>query len=174
MSGRKTAVLFVCLGNICRSPLAEAVFRKQVKEAGLEDVIEVDSAGTSSYHAGEGPDPRTVKVARARGVEMTGRARQIRREDAKRFDYIIAMDEMNLRDVQRLVAEAGAHSPRVMRLREFDPEARGDLDVPDPYYGGPQGFEKVHDIVERSCAALLQHIVAERGLNAGAGRRADS
>ncbi|MFO7260204.1 MAG: low molecular weight protein-tyrosine-phosphatase [bacterium] len=173
MTGKKTSVLFVCLGNICRSPLAEAVFRKQVKEAGLEDLVEVDSAGTSSYHEGEGPDPRTVRVARARGVEMTGRARQIRREDAERFDYIIAMDEMNLRDVQRLVAEAGVRSPRVMRLREFDPEAHGDLDVPDPYYGGPQGFEKVHDIVERSCAALLRHIVAERGLDAGVGRRAE-
>jgi len=174
MSGSKTAVLFVCLGNICRSPLAEAVFRKQVREAGLEDRFEVDSAGTSSYHEGEGPDPRTVKVARARGVEMTGRARQIRREDAKRFDYIIAMDESNLRDVQRLVAEAGVHSPRVMRLREFDPEASGDLDVPDPYYGGPRGFEDVHDIVERSCAALLEHIIAERGLGAGANEGAES
>jgi len=174
MSGSKTAVLFVCLGNICRSPLAEAVFRKQVKEAGLEDRFVVDSAGTSSYHEGEGPDPRTVKVARARGVEMTGRARQIRREDAKRFDYIIAMDESNLRDVQRIVAEAGVHSPRVMRLREFDPEAGGDLDVPDPYYGGPRGFENVHDIVERSCAALLEHIIAERGLGASANERAGS
>jgi len=170
MSGSKTAVLFVCLGNICRSPLAEAVFRKQVREAGLEDRFDVDSAGTSSYHEGDGPDARTVRVARARGVEMTGRARQVRREDAERFDYIVAMDESNLRDVEQLVAAAGVHSPQVVRLREFDPEADGDLDVPDPYYGGPRGFEVVHDIVERSCAALLEHIVAERGLDAGGTR----
>src|SRR5690554_2228371 len=170
MSGSKTAVLFVCLGNICRSPLAAAGFRKQVREAGLEDRFDVDSAGTSSYHEGDGPDARTVHVARARGVEMTGRARQVRREDAERFDYIVAMDESNLRDGEQLVAAAGVHSPQVVRLREFDPEANGDLDVPDPYYGGPRGFEDVHDIVERSCAALLEHIISERGLDSGGTR----
>ncbi|HEY8468558.1 MAG TPA: low molecular weight protein-tyrosine-phosphatase [Longimicrobiales bacterium] len=169
MNEQRIGVLFVCLGNICRSPLAEAVFRAQVKRAGLEDRFYVDSAGTSAYHEGEEPDPRAKQVARARGVELTGRARQIYEADVHRFDYIVAMDESNRADVQRLVARAGRHAPQVRLLREFDPEAGGDLEVPDPYYGGPDGFELVHDIVERACAGLLAHICAERGLRAVGG-----
>ena len=169
MNEHRIGVLFVCLGNICRSPLAEAVFRAQVKRAGLEDRFYVDSAGTSAYHEGEEPDPRAKQVARARGVELTGRARQIYEADVHRFDYIVAMDESNRADVQRLVARAGRHAPQVRLLREFDPEAGGDLEVPDPYYGGPDGFELVHDIVERACAGLLAHICAERGLRAVGG-----
>ena len=169
MSEQRIGVLFVCLGNICRSPLAEAVFRAHVKRAGLEDRFYVDSAGTSAYHEGEEPDPRAKQVARARGVELTGRARQIYEADVHRFDYIVAMDESNRADVQRLVARAGRDSLQVRLLREFDPEAKGDLEVPDPYYGGPEGFELVHDIVERACAGLLAHICAERGLRPAGG-----
>ncbi len=153
-------VLFVCLGNICRSPLAEAVFRAAVRDAGVEHRFEIDSAGTSDYHEGEPADRRTQDVARRRGIMLTGRSRPITADDLVRFDYILVMDESNLRDVAEL-AERVTASARLHKLREFDPDAAGDLDVPDPYYGGPSGFERVHDIVERSCAGLLEHFRAE-------------
>ena len=156
-------VLFVCLGNICRSPLAEAVFRQVVVEAGLEDRFRIDSAGTSGYHDGESPDPRTTEVAAGRGVEVRGVSRRITPGDATDFDYLIAMDAANLREVERLVERSPA-SPRLFLFREFDPEADGDLEVPDPYFGGPDGFENVHDLVERSARGLLTHISEENGL----------
>lgn len=158
---RPTRILFVCLGNICRSPLAESVFRHLVRERGLEGEFDIDSAGTSAYHAGDPPDARSVATAGARGVQVTGRARELRPQDLTRFDYVIAMDAENLDEVNRLQARVGG-SARVHRLREWDPEA-SELDVPDPYYGGTHGFERVHDLVERSCAALLDHLLAERG-----------
>ena len=161
MSG-KLKVLFVCLGNICRSPLGEGVFRHLVKERGLADRFEIDSAGTSSYHIGDPPDPRTTSVARTRGVILTGAARQIRVEDLSDFDYVMVMDDQNLQNVRRLIGNNSTAEVRL--LREFDPQADGDLNVPDPYYGGPRGFEDVHDIVHRSCAALLDHIRAEHDL----------
>jgi protein-tyrosine phosphatase len=153
----KISVLFVCLGNICRSPLAEGVFKHHVEEAGLTDRFEIDSAGTSSYHAGDSPDPRTTTVARARGIELRGESRQITTDDLARFDYVIVMDEENRAAVKRLAREK---SPKavVHMLREFDPEAHGDLDVPDPYYGGERGFESVHDIVDRAARAFLEHV----------------
>jgi protein-tyrosine phosphatase len=156
-------VLFVCLGNICRSPLAEAVFRHRVRAAGLEDRFEIDSAGTSDYHEGEPPDRRAAAVARRHGIELTGRSRPITASDLRRFDYIVVMDAQNLRDVRRL-AERVRPEPEIRRLREFDAESAGDLDVPDPYYGGEQGFETVQRIVERSCDGLLAHIRSERSL----------
>jgi protein-tyrosine phosphatase len=162
MSSARLKVLFVCLGNICRSPLAEGVFRHVVQQAGLSDRFEIDSAGTSSYHIGDPPDPRTTSVARQRGVELTGAARQFQRTDLQTFDYILAMDEQNLANIKRLVS--APPRARVQLLREFDELASADRNVPDPYYGGPRGFEDVQDIVERSCAALLQHIRAEHGL----------
>jgi len=155
-------VLFVCMGNICRSPLAEAVFRHQVRERGLEGAFEIDSAGTSGYHAGSPPDRRSTETAARRGVELAGRSRQFTAADLGRFDYVIAMDADNLTTIEGIHSVAGGPA-RVHRLREWDPE-RSARDVPDPYYGGPSGFEDVHDIVDRSCAALLDHIVAERGL----------
>ncbi len=163
MTSDRTRILFVCLGNICRSPLAEAVFRQQVRKRGVEHRFEIDSAGTSAYHVGCAPDARSARVARARGVQVTGSARQLAAEDLRRFDYVIAMDAENLAEVERLRARA-AGTARVHRLREWDPQQDG-ADVPDPYYGGPRGFEEVHDIVERSCAALLDHLLqeAERG-----------
>ena len=158
----RVAILFVCLGNICRSPLAEGVFRHLARERGLEDRFEIDSAGTSSYHEGEPPDLRSSEVARARGVELTGRSRRLVPRDLERFDYVITMDQEIQESVER--AQSGrAKRATVQLLREHDPEAGADLDVPDPYYGGPRGFEHVHDLVERSCAALLDNIVRERG-----------
>lgn len=159
MTDDRIRILFVCLGNICRSPLAEAVFRRLVREHGVDDRFEIDSAGTSAYHVGSPPDARSARVARARGVEVTGSARQLAADDLRRFDYVIAMDAENLAEVERLRSRAGG-SARVHRLREWDPQPDRH-DVPDPYYGGARGFEDVHDIVERSCVALLDHLLLE-------------
>lgn len=153
----RVGVLFVCLGNICRSPLAEGVFRQVAREEGLEDRFQIDSAGTSSYHVGASPDSRTVEVARRRGVRLEHEARQVLREDLERFDYVLVMDGSNLAKVERLGRDLPG-SAEVHLLRSFDPEARGEQDVPDPYFGGAAGFEAVHDMVERACRGLLQHI----------------
>lgn len=163
MPDPRISVLFVCLGNICRSPLAEAVFRKVVTEEGLEGRFRIDSAGTSGYHDGDPPDPRTAAVAGRRGVRVEGTSRRIEAADADSFDYLVAMDTDNLREVEGLVAATDA-SPEVRLLREFDPRADGALEVPDPYYGGPGGFERVHDLVERSARGLLDHIREQHGL----------
>lgn len=166
MSNDTISVLFVCLGNICRSPLAEAVFRQVVTEEGLEGRFRIDSAGTSGYHDGESPDPRTTEVAARRGVEVAGTSRQVTRRDAAEFDYLVAMDAENLREVEALVERAGldGDGPATHLLREFDPEAAGDLEVPDPYFGGPRGFDNVHDLVERSARGFLDHLREEHGL----------
>lgn len=157
------SVLFVCLGNICRSPLAEAVFRQVVAEAGLESRFRIDSAGTSGYHDGDPPDRRTAEVASRRGVEVAGASRQVTRQDVSAFDYLVVMDGDNLRAVQRLVGSASADA-EVRLLREFDADADESMDVPDPYFGGAVGFEVVHDLVERSARGLLQHLVERHGL----------
>ena len=155
-----TRILFVCLGNICRSPLAEAVFRHKVRQRGVEDEFEIDSAGTSGYHNGAPPDLRSSETARRRGVELAGRSRQLGAADLRRFDYVIAMDGENLREIRALEGAAGGGA-RIHRLREWDPDPSG-ADVPDPYYGGSSGFDDVHDIVDRSCEALLDHLLAQR------------
>jgi protein-tyrosine phosphatase len=160
---KKLKVLFVCMGNICRSPLAEGVFRQQVTKAGLAARFTIDSAGTSAYHVGDPPDPRTTRVARARGIELAGKARQIRASDLHDFDYVLVMDEQNMARVQQLGNNAQA-TAEVRMLRDFDEDASDDRDVPDPYYGGARGFEDVHDIVERACARLLDHIRKEHDL----------
>ncbi|MFW6202420.1 MAG: low molecular weight protein-tyrosine-phosphatase [Gemmatimonadota bacterium] len=163
MASEPIKVLFVCLGNICRSPLAEGLFRELVEAEGVAERFEIDSAGTSSYHTGESPDTRAAKVARRRGVQLSGSARQVTEEDIGSFDYLIVMDTDNLSEVERL-AERVKPGAEVHLLREFDPEAEGEIEVPDPYYGGPQGFERVHQIIERSCRGLFEHIQAERAL----------
>ena len=162
-NNKKIGVLFVCLGNICRSPLAEAVFRQQVEQALLGARFDIDSAGTSAYHTGETPDPRTIEVAARRGVPMEHAARQMKEKDFERFDYVVVMDTNNLLKVQRL-AERARPEAEVHLLRSFDPTAGQDLEVPDPYFGGPGGFEAVHDMVERACRGLLEHIRSQQVL----------
>jgi protein-tyrosine phosphatase len=164
MSAEPVRVLFVCLGNICRSPLAEAVFRQQVAGRGLQDRFEIDSAGTSGYHDGAPPDRRSTETARRRGVELAGRSRRVSPEDLRRFDYVIAMDAENEAALRDLLAGSGG-AARVHRLREWDPNPGGG-DVPDPYYGGPRGFDDVQDIVERASAGFLEHVVQAHGLAA--------
>lgn len=162
MPRETVGVLFVCLGNICRSPLAEAVFRTLVEQEGVAHRFEIDSAGTSNYHIGEAPDPRTVSTAAGRGVRVQHAARQISESDFDRFDYILAMDTQNLARIRRVADRAGGPA-EVSLLRSFDATAEDDAEVPDPYFGGPRGFEEVHDLVERACRGLLDHIRQERG-----------
>jgi protein-tyrosine phosphatase len=149
------------MGNICRSPTAEAVMRRLVREAGLEDRIEVDSAGTGDWHAGDPPDARATTAAGRRGVKLEGAARQIRPADFEDFDLLIAMDRENLHGLLA-VAPDEAGSEKIRLLREFDPASAGapDLDVPDPYYGGDRGFETVLDMVEAACRGLLDELRA--------------
>lgn len=148
-------VLFVCLGNICRSPTAEAVMRGLVADAGLDGEIEVESAGTGDWHVGHPPDERSVAAASERGVELTGTARQVARGDFDEFDLVIAMDRANRDDLLRMARDESDRA-KVRMLREFgDGE---EADVPDPYYGGDDGFAEVVEIVERNCKALLREI----------------
>jgi protein-tyrosine phosphatase len=151
-------LLFVCMGNICRSPTALGVMRHLLVEEGLDDVIAVDSGGTGGWHAGAPPDPRATAAARARGITLDGAARQVRREDFERYDLILAADRANLADL-RAIAPPGTED-KIRLLREFDPGSEGapDLDVPDPYYGGERGFEDVLDLVEAACRGLLARL----------------
>lgn len=154
-----TSVLFVCLGNICRSPTAEGVMRHLVAEAGLQDQVEIDSAGTGDWHIGHAADARSAEAAAKRGIELTSRARQVTPEDLDRFDHVVAMDRSNLSDL-RAMAGTPEQEAKLSLLREFDPDsvAAADLEVPDPYYGGAQGFERVLDVVEAGCRGLLEEI----------------
>lgn len=150
-------VLFVCMGNICRSPAAEGVFTRMVEEAGLGDKIGIDSAGTHAYHVGEPPDPRAQKSALTRGVDISHlRARRAVAEDFTHFDYVLAMDYGNLDILQNLCAPEHSH-----KLKMFLEYARhADVkEVPDPYYGGPLGFERVLDLIEDAADGLLQIII---------------
>ncbi len=142
-------ILFVCLGNICRSPTAEGVMRALVREAGLEDEIEIDSAGTGAWHAGSAPDPRSTAAAARRGITLEGGARQVADEDFEHYDLILAMDGENLRELRRR-APAGTED-KIRLLCD-------DADVPDPYYGGERGFDDVLDQVEAACRGLLAEI----------------
>jgi protein-tyrosine phosphatase len=149
-------ILFVCMGNICRSPMAEGVFKHYTVEAGLAEKIASDSAGTHDYHIGEPPDPRAQRIAGKRGYDLSRlRGRQVSRGDFDEFDYVLAMDEMNLRLLQRLCPEQHAHKLRLFMEFGTDPEMR---EVPDPYYGGTQGFERVLDMVEQAARGLLEHL----------------
>lgn len=155
-------VCFVCLGNICRSPTAEGVFRHLVEQAELDGHFDIDSAGTAAYHVGEPPDRRSATAARARGIELGGRARQFRAADFERFDYVIAMDRSNHADLLELAPDEQART-KVLLLRAFDPEVSEASDVPDPYYGGVGGFDLVLDICVRGCRGLLDHVRATHG-----------
>ena len=155
-------VLFVCLGNICRTPTAHGLFRQQLEQAGLSGQVEVDSAGTGHWHLGKAPDPRTTAAARARGVDLGDlRARQVTAEDFHRFDYVLAMDRSNLLDLQSLAPEG--HKAHLGLFLDF--ASLGDVsEVPDPYYGGDQGFEQVLDLVEDAGLGLLAHLRQQHGL----------
>jgi protein-tyrosine phosphatase len=150
-------ICFVCLGNICRSPTAEGVFRHLVAKAKLQHAIEIDSAGTAAYHAGERPDARSAEAARARDIELVGAARCFEVHDFERFDYVVAMDRSNRADLIALAPDASA-AAKVALLRDFVEDGPRDADVPDPYYGGPDGFDRVLDICEQGCVALLEHL----------------
>lgn len=148
-------VLFVCLGNICRSPTAEGVFRHKVREAGLVDRVEIDSAGTGDWHVGKPPDARTRAAALRRGYDLSGlRARQVSAADFSRYDLVLAMDNANLRDLKRLRSSSGKAELDLF-LARYDLEID---EVPDPYYGGEDGFEQVLDLVERACDGLLTEV----------------
>jgi protein-tyrosine phosphatase len=163
--GTPTRLLFVCLGNICRSPTAEGVMRALVCEAGLEGSIELDSAGTGAWHVGSPPDARAVAAARDRGIALEGFARQVRPEDFDDFDLLLAMDRSNLRELRQL-ADGESGKAKVRLLREFDPASAGDqdLEVPDPYYGAAGGFDEVLDLVQGACAGLLARIGGGEGV----------
>lgn len=149
-----TRICFVCLGNIVRSPLGENMFRHLTQQSGVEERYEVDSAGTGNWHVGEAPDRRMRQVAAKRGFKYDGRARQFRQSDFDKFDLIIAMDAENRANLRRLARSADDEA-KIHLMREFDSQGSPNAPVPDPYYGGIDGFEKVYDIVERSCQGLL-------------------
>jgi len=151
-------ILFVCLGNICRSPLAEGVFLHLAQQAGRGDEFEVDSCGTGSWHVGEHPDPRSQATARKHGVILNHRARDVNRSDFKNFDLIIAMDRDNKSDLLSFSNLKPEEQAKVKLLREYDPETNGDLDVPDPYYGSADGFEEVYQMVERAGKKILESL----------------
>ena len=152
MSARKK-VLFVCLGNICRSPLAEGVFRHLVQKSGLEADFEIDSCGTGSWHVGSPPHDESIRVAARHGIAIDQqRARQVRKQDLGSYDVIVAMDRSNRRDLQKLDPQC-----TVVLMRDYDSDA-DSLDVPDPYYGGADGFQLVYDILHRSATQLLEEL----------------
>ena len=153
---KKTSVIFVCMGNICRSPTAEAVFRARAEQAGLADDIFIDSAGTHDYHIGDAPDARTQRAAARRGYDMSAlRGRQVESADFLRFDYVLAMDHANLAILQRMRPhDAPGHLGLFLEFAARHHER----EVPDPYYGGAEGFERVLDMVEDAAEGLLQCI----------------
>lgn len=145
-------VLFVCTGNICRSPLAEAILRSLAEQAGVGQRFEVDSAGTHDWHQGERADPRTRRVAERHGVKVTSLARAVAAEDFERFDVIVAMDRGHLRWLRAQHPAAAHASVRMLR------DEAGDIEVPDPYYGGDEAFERTYTILEPCCRALLEEL----------------
>ncbi|MBX3384026.1 MAG: low molecular weight phosphotyrosine protein phosphatase [Phycisphaeraceae bacterium] len=157
--GDPTGVLFVCLGNICRSPLAKAVFTRKVEDRGIASRFLIDSCGTGGWHAGGNADPRTLQIAARYGIEFEHTARRVRRTDFEAFHLLVAMDTSNMNDL----LELGAPPDRVRLMRSFDVTLAGHtggmLDVPDPYYGGPEGFDQMYHMINRACDGLLAHLV---------------
>lgn len=151
------AIMFVCQGNVCRSPLAQALFEHMVERRGLQKRYKADSTGVSSYHVGENADPRMRETAARHGVSVRHRARAVTRRDLAGHDLILAMDRDNFAILQRM-AQDDEQRARIRMFREFDPQPDADHDVPDPWYGGMDGFETVYQIVERTCAALLDEL----------------
>ncbi len=152
-----TRILFVCLGNICRSPTAEGVMRALVRDAGLEDEVLIESAGTGGWHVGAAPDERSAAAASRRGIALDGAARQVTVEDFTSFDLLVAMDRSNRDDLLALAPDAAGRS-KVRLLRPASGACPDDADVPDPYYGGPGGFDDVLDLVSDACERLLAEV----------------
>jgi protein-tyrosine phosphatase len=159
-SSKPFEICFVCLGNICRSPLAEGVFQTLINDQGLENQIIIHSAGTGGWHVGASPDARMQATARTKGIQLTSRAQQIEVGDIRRFDLVLAMDQSNLETMEYLCSPEMA-AKKLRLFRSFDPEADGDLDVPDPYYGGDDGFEHVFQIVHRTCPPILEYVKSQ-------------
>lgn len=151
----KTKVLFVCLGNICRSPLAEAIFKHKIKGKGLTKSFEAESCGTANYHVGDSPDERTIRNAKKNGVAIDHVGRQLSERDLDYFDHILTMDESNYRNVFKLT-NAELNKDKISLMREYDPKGNGE--VPDPYYGGESGFQEVFDILDRSIENFLAQV----------------
>ena len=150
-----TKVLFVCLGNICRSPLAKAIFNHKIKENGLELILESDACGTSNYHIGLSPDHRTIKNSLKNGVPISHVARQLTEQDLDYYDLILAMDQSNYDNIFRLPS-AASNQHKIKLMREFDPYEKGE--VPDPYYGGEEDFQNVFEILDRSIENMIASI----------------
>jgi protein-tyrosine phosphatase len=159
-------VLFVCLGNICRSPMAEAIFIHLIKEKGLENFVEVDSCGTANYHVGDDADPRTVSAVRSKGILIDHCVRQLVAADLDTYDYVLAMDRSNFQNIARL-ANAKNRS-KITMMRDFDPGHEGE-EVPDPYYGHQRHFEEVYDILNRSLSHFVAYLIRteKKKLNLG-------
>ncbi|NWN91450.1 low molecular weight phosphotyrosine protein phosphatase [Marinobacter adhaerens] len=152
---KRASVLFVCLGNICRSPTAEGVFRKLVEDAGLQEQVYIDSCGTSNWHIGKGPDPRSQEAASNRGIDIGGlKARQFSEKDLDTFDYVVVMDRQNLADVKDIWRQNGGTEPTLF----LEYGSTGLAEVPDPYFGGDEGFEHVLDLIEEAGQGLLRNI----------------
>lgn len=154
---RVVEISFVCLGNICRSPLAQGVFQNLVNQKQLEQKIIVTSAGTSGWHIGDLPDERMCRTAQSKGIQLESRARQFQSADFNRFNLVLAMDHSNLARLEE-IAPSNLSPEKLMLFRSFDPECNGNQDVPDPYYGGAKGFEEVYSMVKRTCPPLLDYI----------------
>ena len=154
------SVCFVCHGNICRSPLAQGVMESIVNQEGLEKNILISSAGVSSWHVGEPPDSRMQDTARKYGIALNSLGRHFQGHDFHQIDLVLAMDRSNLETLKSLRPEAETRY-KLFLFRSFDPDNKGDLEVPDPYYGGGKGFELVYQMVERTCPKILEHLKAK-------------
>jgi len=157
-------ILFVCLGNICRSPLAEGIFQHLIEKNGLENKIFCDSSGTSGWHIGEPPDARSEHIASQHGINLDHYGRQLEADDFDTFDYIIAMDKSNYNHIRAAEGFEKFDEGNLLMMRKFD-EIEPNSDVPDPYFGGPDGFENVYKMLHRSCSNLLKYLVEQHELN---------
>jgi protein-tyrosine phosphatase len=159
----KIRICFVCLGNICRSPTAEGIMLSLIEEAGLEEHVIVESAGTGAEHIGEEADPRSQECAVARGINLESVSQEFIEDDFERFEYVLAMDRENQDDLISLAPDDDAQE-KIFLLRAFDPASRSNREVPDPYYGGDNGFDEVFDVIDAACRGLLEHLIEHHEL----------
>lgn len=158
---KKVKVLFVCLGNICRSPLSAAIFKHKIKNNGMTSWVEVDSCGTSNYHIGDTADPRTLANASRNGISINHCVRKLSNDDLENFDFIFAMDKSNYQNILKL-SNGGNFDHKIRMLRDFDPESKGG-EVPDPYHGGEKGFQEVFEILDRATTNFIAFLEKEYG-----------